>query len=66
MTSISDTALALLKAHRDGQTKLTRKAGNFLGECVLDPSPLTEKQAAWLNTLAQRAGVPVLDLEEVE
>lgn len=63
---ISDTAFAILVAFREGKTKVTRKAGNFLGECVVDPSPLSEKQAEWLNTLAERAGVPVLDPEEVQ
>jgi hypothetical protein len=66
MTSISDAAFALFTAHRAGETKLTRKAGNFLGECVVDPAPLTEKQAAWLKTLAERAGLPALDLDEVQ
>ncbi|RVQ65735.1 hypothetical protein EKN06_12430 [Croceicoccus ponticola] len=38
---------------------LTRKAGSFLGQCVVDPTPLTPKQADWLATLAERAGLVV-------
>lgn len=40
--------------------RLTRKAGSFLGQCAVDPSPLTSAQADWFRTLAERAG---LDLE---
>jgi hypothetical protein len=62
--TISDLAMHLLEAHRAGKTKLSRKAGNFAGECVVDPQPLTERQAEWLRTLAQRAGLPATDLGE--
>jgi hypothetical protein len=40
---------------------MTRKAGSFLGQCVTDPGPLTESQAAWLATLLERAGLPPID-----
>lgn len=40
--------------------RLTRKAGSFLGQCAVDPSPLTSAQAEWFETLAERAGI---DLE---
>lgn len=40
--------------------RLTRKAGSFLGQCAVDPSPLTPAQADWFKTLAERAGI---DLE---
>lgn len=54
---ISDLAMQLLQAHRSGGAKLSRKAGNFLGECVVDPHPLTDRQADWLNSLLERAAL---------
>lgn len=42
---------------------LTRKAGSFLGQCVVDPTPLSEAQAKWLDTLLERAGYPALGVE---
>lgn len=56
--TLSDTAFALIEAHRSGTVKLTRKAGSFIGQCVVDPQPLTESQASWLATLLERAGLP--------
>lgn len=50
----SGAALALL----NGSERLSRKAGSFLGQCVVDPTPLTEAQSAWLATLLERAGLP--------
>jgi hypothetical protein len=52
-------ALALLT---EG-SRLTRKAGSFLGQLAVDGSPLTNKQSAWLETLLQRAGLPPLTAE---
>ncbi len=49
-------AIAILT---DGE-RLTRKAGSFLGQCAVDPSPLSPAQAEWFQTLAERAGI---DLE---
>ena len=49
-----EAALALLT----GDSRLTRKAGAFLGQTVVDPTPLTEAQASWLATLLDRAGLP--------
>lgn len=37
--------------------RLTRKAGSFLGQCAVDPAPLTPAQAEWFQTLAERAGI---------
>ena len=51
-----DAALALL----NGEDRLTRAAGSFLGQLVVDPTPLTEKQNSWLATLLKRAGLPPL------
>lgn len=47
------TALAILTESE----RLSRKAGSFLGQCVADPAPLTDKQADWFEQLAERAGI---------
>ena len=39
----------------------TRRGGSFLGQCVVDPTPLTEAQTEWLGKLLDRAGYPRLD-----
>ncbi|MEP9402220.1 hypothetical protein [Sphingomonas sp. VNH70] len=57
MTPVAKVALALLSANNP---PLSRKAGSFLGQLVVDPTPLTEKQAAWFATLLERAGLPPL------
>ena len=49
-------AFAILKSG----VKLSRKAGSFLGQCVVDPTPLTEKQRDWLCTMLARAELPPL------
>jgi len=49
-----DAALALLNA--DGPQ--TRKAGSFLGQLAVDPTPMTERQAEWLEKLLVKAGLP--------
>jgi hypothetical protein len=49
-------ALALL----NGDSSLTRKAGQFLGQLAVDPSPMSERQAAWLAKLLERANLPPL------
>jgi len=54
-----EAALALL----NGDTRLTRKAGSFLGQCCVDPTPLTEAQCGWLETLLDRAGLPSFEGE---
>jgi hypothetical protein len=46
-------ALAILSKDQ----RLTRKAGQFLGQCCVDQNPLSERQAEWLTQLAERAGV---------
>lgn len=56
--SISESAFALLEAHRSGKSKLTRKAGSLCGQCAVDPQPLTEAQASWIAILLERAGLP--------
>lgn len=49
-----DAALALL----NGTIRQSRKAGQFLGQLVVDPSPMTDAQANWLAKLLDRAGLP--------
>ena len=51
-----DAALALLNS----DARLTRKAGSFLGQLAVDPTPLSPAQASWLATLLERAGLPPL------
>lgn len=51
-----EAALALLV----GDNRLTRKAGSFLGQLCVDPTPLSAAQAEWLATLLERAGLPAL------
>ena len=51
-----EAALALLV----GDNRLTRKAGSFLGQLCVDPTPLSTAQAEWIATLLDRAGLPPL------
>ena len=50
------TALALL----NGNQRLSRKAGQFLGQLAVDPSPMSEAQADWLAKLVERADLAPL------
>ena len=49
-------ALALL----NGGYRLTRKAGQFLGQIAVDPAPMSEKQSDWLAKLLARFELPPL------
>ena len=49
-------ALALLNL---GQ-RLSRKAGQFLGQLAVDSSPMSEAQNEWLAKLLDRAELPPL------
>lgn len=49
-------ALALLNSG----VRLTRKAGSFLGQLAVDPTPLSDSQRSWLDTLLARAELPPL------
>jgi hypothetical protein len=51
-----DAALALL----NGDSRLTYKGGQFLGGISVNPTPLTDAQREWLDTLLHRAGLPPL------
>lgn len=55
-TNHRDAALSLL----NGTNRLSRKAGQFLGQLAVDPSPMSEAQASWLAKLLGRAGLPPL------
>jgi len=52
-------ALALLNADCR-QARLSRKAGSFTGQLAVDPTPMTDAQRDWLDTLLERAGLPPL------
>ena len=49
-------ALALL----NGSYRLSRKAGGFLGQLAVDPSPISKAQTNWLAILLDKAGLPPL------
>jgi hypothetical protein len=49
-------ALTLL----NGNHRLTLKAGRFLGQLAVDPSPMSAAQAEWLAKLLDRAELPPL------
>jgi hypothetical protein len=55
-SSCTEAALALLNSG----TRLSRKAGQFLGQIVADPTPMSEAQVGWLSKLLERAGLPPL------
>jgi hypothetical protein len=55
------------KSHREaaltllwGPHRLSRKAGQFLGQLAVDASPMSEAQADWLAKLLERADLPQL------
>jgi hypothetical protein len=56
-TSQREAALGLLNS----DARLTRKAGSFLGQCAVDPAPLSQAQREWIDTLLERAGLPPLE-----
>lgn len=58
-TNQRDAALALLKA----EARLSRKAGSFLGQLAVDPTPMSPKQQDWLATLLSRAALPPFEGE---
>lgn len=50
-----EAALALLSSG----ARLTRKAGQFLGQLAVDPTPMSELQINWLAKLLVRSDLPV-------
>ncbi len=57
MMTPRQAALTLLTDHADG---INPKAGQFLGQMAVTANPLTERQAAWLAAMLERAGLPPL------
>ena len=55
-TDHRQAALALL----NGPHRLTRKAGQFLGQLAVDASPMSEAQADWLAKLLDKHCLPAL------
>lgn len=55
-TDHRQAALALL----NGSSRLSRKAGQFLGQLAVDLSPMSKAQADWLAILLEKAGLPPL------
>lgn len=53
-----DVALALLTCNSPG---LSKQAGSFLAQLAVDPSPISQKQANWLEKWLDRAGLPSLE-----
>lgn len=53
--NLEQSAWALFEAHRSGKAPLSRAGGSFIGQCAVDPQPLTEKQASWISKLLERA-----------
>ena len=49
-------ALALL----NGNCRLSRKAGQFLGQLAVDAAPMSAAQSDWLAKLLDRNGLPPL------
>ncbi len=49
-------ALALL----NGNHRLSRKAGQFLGQLAVDPAAMSDAQTEWLMKLLDRNGLPAL------
>ena len=49
-------ALALLNSTQS----LSRKAGQFLGQLAVDPTPMSDAQASWTAKLLEREGLPPL------
>ena len=54
-----EAALALL----NGDHRLSRKAGQFLGQLAVDPTPLSPAQENWLAKMLVRASLPILVVE---
>jgi len=49
-------ALALL----NGNHRLSRKAGQFLGQLAVDPLPMSDRQRDWLAKLLAKHDLPAL------
>lgn len=58
MTEAFPNTRAAALARLNGEQRLSRKAGQFLGQLAVDPAPMSARQADWLATLLDRAGLP--------
>ena len=54
--TIRAAALALLNMERP--KGCSRRAGSFLGQCAVDPTPLSDAQADWLDALLSKNDLP--------
>ena len=52
----ADAGFALIVAHREGQTTLTKRSAQSAGQLVANDDKLSEAQARWLGQLCERAG----------
>jgi len=53
----ADAGFALIVAHREGRTTLTRRSAQYCGQLVAAHEPLSDSQAEWLEKLCQKAGL---------
>ena len=58
--TIDAAAFAVFEARMNGYIKLNRRSGSFLGQCIGEPSDLSEKQRDWIVGLLDKAGLPPL------
>ena len=61
----ADAGFALIVAHREGRTALTKRSAQFSGQLVANDDNLTEAQARWLGQLCDRAGLDAPFLGDV-
>ncbi len=61
-TNNRDAALALL----NGGYRLSRKSGGFLGQLIVDHTPLTARQRKWLDDMLEDASLPPISEDEVK
>ena len=54
----ADAGFALIVAHRDGRTRLTKRSAQYCGQLVAAHEPLSDAQEEWLEQLLNRAGLP--------
>ena len=52
----ADAGFALIVAHREERTTLTKRSAQFAGQLVANDDKLSEAQAPWLGQLCKRAG----------
>lgn len=52
----ADAGFALIVAHREERTTLTKRSAQFAGQLVANDDKLSEAQARWLGQLGKRAG----------